>query len=186
MTIYKNSLTEAELWAEWQEIQAAQQNPARFRLLYDRYYEAIFRFIQHRCGDEETAADLCSQVFLKAMQNLQKFSYKGVPFSAWLYRIASNEISQWFRKQNRNRIVALEDFHTKELANEIDDKAGLEINIDKLGKVIQQLDPDEVVLLQLRYFEQMAFREVGEIMNITENNAKVKMYRLIQKMKKLF
>jgi len=186
MTTYKNSLTEAELLSEWQEIQTAQQNPARFRVLYDRYYEPIFRFIHNRTADEETAADLCSQVFLKAMQNLNKFTYKGVPFSAWLYRIATNEITQLFRQQNRNRVVVLEDFHTKELANEIDDKAGLEINMQKLSNVIQQLDPDEVTMVQLRYFEQMAFKEVGEIMNITENNAKVKMYRLLQKMKKLF
>lgn len=186
MTAYKNSLTEAELLSEWQEIQLAQQNPARFRPLYDRYYEPIFRFIYNRTLDTEVSADLCSQVFLKAIQNIKKFIYKGVPFSAWLYRIATNEVTQWFRKQNKTRIVALEDTHTKHLVEELDDKQGLELNIQKLNSVIQQLDPEELTMVQLRYFEQLPFKEVGEIMNITENNAKVKMYRLIQKMKKLF
>jgi RNA polymerase sigma-70 factor, ECF subfamily len=182
----KHTLTEAELQAEWKEVQAAQQNPAHFRGLYNRYYQPIFRFVFTRVLDQEQTADLTAQVFLKAMQHLSKYSYKGVPFSAWLYRIALNEINQFFRQNNRRPIVSLEDHHTNDLAQEMDDKAGFEINLQQLKAVIQQLDPDELIMVELRFFEKRSFKEIGDIIEITENNAKVKMYRLLQKMKKMF
>jgi RNA polymerase sigma-70 factor (ECF subfamily) len=182
----KHTLTEAELQAEWKEVQAAQQNPAHFRGLYNRYYQPIFRFVFTRVLDQEQTADLTAQVFLKAMQHLSKYSYKGVPFSAWLYRIALNEINQFFRQNNRRPIVSLEDHHTNDLAQEMDDKAGFEINLQQLKTVIQQLDPDELIMVELRFFEKRSFKEIGDIIEITENNAKVKMYRLLQKMKKMF
>ena len=69
----RTTMTNAEMEAEWQQVQAAQRNPAQFRPLYNRYYEPIFRFVFRRCADESLTADLCSQVFLKAMQQLKKY-----------------------------------------------------------------------------------------------------------------
>ena len=66
----RKTVSEAQMRIEWQEIQAAKKNPAQFRPLYDRYYESIFKFIIRRTGEEAQAADLCSKVFLKAMQRL--------------------------------------------------------------------------------------------------------------------
>jgi len=171
---------------EWLEVQDAQQNPAKFRVLYNRYYEPIFRFVYKRTVDEVLAADLTSQVFLKAMQKIDKYVFKGVPFSAWLFRIASNEIAQHFRKQNKNRVVALEERTAQALEDEYEDKTDLEININLLKTVIQDLKPEEVEILELRFFEKRPFKEVADILDITENNAKVKIYRLLQKMKKRF
>jgi RNA polymerase sigma-70 factor, ECF subfamily len=187
MNIPKNTtLSEQQMQEEWKEVQAAQANPAHFRPLYARYYTPIFKFLYQRLQDEEAAADLCAQVFLKAMQNLSKYTYKGVPFSAWLYRIATNELNAYFRQTNKSRVIALEDYHTFELEWEDDDKESLEIDISNLKKVLQQLSPEEVMMIELRFFEKRSFKEVGDIMDMTENNAKVKMYRLLQKMRKLF
>jgi len=186
MTTSKYTVTKQAMEEEWLEVQAAQQNPSQFRVLYDRYYEPIFRFIYKRTVDETLAADLTSQVFLKAMEKLDKYTYKGVPFSAWLFRIASNEIAQHFRKNKKTRVVALEDRVTRDLEDEYEDKVDLDINISILKDVIQDLKPDEVELLELRFFEKRPFKEVADILDITENNAKVKVYRLLQKMKKRF
>jgi RNA polymerase sigma-70 factor (ECF subfamily) len=90
------TISQEAMQAEWLEVQAAQQNPAYFRPLYDRYFNQIFRFIFKRTGDENIANDICSQVFLKAIQKIGTYEYKGVPFSAWLYRVASNEVAQYF------------------------------------------------------------------------------------------
>ncbi|MCH2042533.1 MAG: sigma-70 family RNA polymerase sigma factor [Saprospiraceae bacterium] len=185
-TSNKYTLSQQDILDEWKQVQAAQANPAQFRVLYSKYYEPIFRFIYQRTADESMAADLCSQVFLKAMQNLHKYEFKGVPFSAWLFRIASNEIAQHFRKINKNRVITLEENNTKDLEDEFEDKADLEINIKILKAVIQDLKPAEVELLELRFFEKRPFKEVAQILDITENNAKVKIYRLLQKMKKRF
>ncbi|WMX14336.1 MULTISPECIES: RNA polymerase sigma factor [unclassified Aureispira] len=186
MSTSKYTVTQQAMEDEWLEVQAAQQNPAKFRVLYNRYYEPIFRFVYKRTVDEVLAADLTSQVFLKAMQKIDKYVFKGVPFSAWLFRIASNEIAQHFRKQNKNRVVALEERTAQDLEEEYEDKEDLEINITVLKTVIQDLKPDEVELLELRFFEKRPFKEVADILDITENNAKVKIYRLLQKMKKRF
>jgi RNA polymerase sigma-70 factor (ECF subfamily) len=186
MSTSKYTVTQQAMEDEWLEVQAAQQNPAKFRILYKRYYEPIFRFVYKRTIDEVLAADLTSQVFLKAMQKIDKYVFKGVPFSAWLFRIASNEIAQHFRKQNKNRVVALEERTAQNIEDEYEDKEDLDINMSLLKSVIQDLKPEEVELLELRFFEKRPFKEVADILDITENNAKVKIYRLLQKMKKRF
>ena len=71
------SVTTEAMQEEWQEIQAAQQSPAMFRPLYDRYYEPIFRYIYRRTSDESLSADVCSEVFFKAMQKLANYEFKG-------------------------------------------------------------------------------------------------------------
>lgn len=186
MATPRYTVTQQAIEEEWALIQVAQKNPARFAVLYNRYYEQIFRFIYNRTADEELCADLCAQTFLKAMQNLNKYTNKGVPFSAWLYRIGLNEINQYFRKSKKNIVVTLEENFVQNIQNELDNKEELEINIRILSKVIQLLKPEEVQLIELRYFEERSLREVGEIIGITENNAKVKVFRTIAKMKELF
>src|SRR5690606_40648180 len=69
----------------------------------------IFLFILHRVGDKPTTADLTSQVFFKALTNLSRYQFRGLPFSAWLYRIAVNECNELFRREKRVRYVVLED-----------------------------------------------------------------------------
>lgn len=182
----KYTLTEQAIQDEWKEIEAAKANPARFGRLYDRYYEPIFRFIYQRTANEELTADLTSQTFLKAMQYLQKYEFKGVPFSAWLFRIATNEISQFFRQQGKKRVVSLEDNAAHDLEDEFEDKQELEINIEALKEAIQELDPEDVEMLQLRFFEKRPFKEVADILEITENNAKVRVYRIVQRLREIF
>ena len=178
------TVTQKAMQEEWVEVQTAQKNPAKFRVLYIHYYESIFRFVYKRMADEALAADVTSQVFLKAMQQLHKYTFKGVPFSAWLFRIASNEVAQYFRKNAKNRVVTLEERTAANLEDEFEDKEELEVNIEVLKAVIQDLKPDEVELLELRFFEKRPFKEIADILAITENNAKVKVYRLLQKMRK--
>lgn len=184
MNSNKQTVSEEAMQLEWQEIQAAQQSPALFQPLYKRYYEGIFRFIYRRTSDESLSADICSQVFLKAMQKLSNYTYKGVPFSAWLYRIASNEVTQHFRNTQKNRVVAVEDQQLEHIAEEIDfvDYSILQqIMIDAL----HQLKPSDLELIELRYFEERPFQEIANLLDITESNAKVKTYRIIEKIKKI-
>ena len=73
---------------EISQIELAKKNPHHFEILYNRYFESIFRFIYQRMDSKETTADITSQVFLKALVNIGKYTSQGFPFSAWLYRIA--------------------------------------------------------------------------------------------------
>ncbi|MDX2250536.1 MAG: sigma-70 family RNA polymerase sigma factor [Bacteroidia bacterium] len=180
----RRTLSQTQIQDEYLLIEAAQKNPRRFALLYERYYRQIFLFVYKRIDEEEPTADVTSQVFLKAMQNLPKYQFKGVPFSAWLYRIAINEVNQYFRESKTSRAISMESARISDMMEEVSEDTS-EVNISRMMEVIQQLAPDEVQMIELRFFEQMSFKEVADVYNITENNAKVKMYRLLTKMKKL-
>jgi len=172
-----------DLRLELQQVNAAKANPARFDVLYDKYYKPIFVFVYRRTGDEELAADITSQVFLKALINIQKYEYKGVPFSAWLFRIAFNEINMYFRKNNADRVVSLEQSNVQAMITEVqDDHRDAE---KRMMAALSRMDEPEIQLIELRFFEKRSFAEVGNIIGVTENNAKVKVYRILDKIKKL-
>src|SRR5438552_2058242 len=86
----------------------AKSNPALFSGLYDKYYEPIFRFVYQRLDDKDFAFDTTQQVFLKALNNIEKYEFRGFPFSSWLYRIASNELTNGFRANKAIRTVNIE------------------------------------------------------------------------------
>jgi RNA polymerase sigma-70 factor, ECF subfamily len=176
--------TDSELKLELQQIEAAKTNPARFDVLYDRYYKQIFIFVHRRTGDEELSADLVSQVFLKALVNIKKYEFKGVPFSAWLFRIAFNEINMYFRRNNAVRVVSLEQSNLVSLIAEAAEELNTEAQ-QRMLKALKMLSDEDTQLIELRFFEKRSFAEVGNITGITENNAKVKVYRILDKIKKI-
>lgn len=174
-----------EISAEWEEIRAAQAEPARFRPLYQRYYDPIFRFIFRRTADEALSADLCSQVFLKALQKLGGYENRGLPFSAWLFRIATNEVAQHYRQTARRRVVFADTGLLEELdgvTEETDEPA--RFTPTHLNAALQRLKPAELELIELRFFDQRPFKEIAELLDITESNAKVRTYRILDRLKK--
>ncbi len=170
------------LEAEREQIEKAQQNPRFFEPLYNKYYSKIFRFLYKRLGNKEDAADITSQVFFKALLNINKYRNKGLPFSSWLYRIAVNESNLLFRKQKKQQHIVLDEINLNALSEEID---LLEDNqaIKHLKTILQSLKRADINLIELRFFEGLSFKEVGEILKITENNAKVKCYRILDKLR---
>ena len=179
------TVSQEAMQAEWVEIQAAQADPARFRPLYGRYFEPIYRFVFKRTADESLAGDICSQVFLKAMQKLGNYNYQGVPFSAWLYRIASNEVAQHFRDQQKNRVVSVEDYTISNLIDEVTEEGDFESTRQKLLQTLQELKEKDMLMIEMRFFESRPFKEIADILEITESNAKVKTYRILERMKKI-
>ena len=179
----KKTVSKEAMQEEWRIIQAAKENPAAFRPLYDRYYDNIFSFVFRRTADENLTAELVSNVFLKALQRLYSYEFKGVPFSAWLFRIASNEVSQHFRDAQKNRVVSVEDSHFGEMIEEMDEKDHPNYR-QAMIHALDELAEEEVQLIEMRFFEQRPFKEIAEILGITESNAKVKTYRILEKMKR--
>ena len=170
---------------EQEVIKKSQANPADFKPLYEKYFRLIFLFILHRVGDKETTADLCSQVFLKALTNISRYSFKGLPFSAWLYRIAINECNDLFRKNKRVRLVFLDDSMANSLYDELFNNESRDERMNKLPAVFNRLKSDELQLIELRFLENRSFKEVADILGITENNTKVRTYRTLEKMRKI-
>ena len=177
--------TEDKLLKELKWIQYAKEDPRGFEPLYNKYYEQILRYIYQRIDDKEMAFDITSQVFLKALNNIHKYEYRGVPFASWLYRIAKSELYQSFRDAKAKRTVNIDTVHLADMIDEMEE-AGTDEDRKMLIHLIGELNDDEVQLIEMRYFEKRSFREIGEILEITENNAKVKSHRVLKKMKKLF
>lgn len=166
-------------------IQQAKKSPERFGPLYKKYHEAIFRFIYQRMDDKDLAFDLTSQVFIKAMNNIHRYEDRGVPFSSWLYRIAKSELYQSFRNKKTDRFINIDSIQLNELVEDFDQEDKT-TNISTLMKLIEGLKEQELQLIEMRFFEKRSYREIGEILEMTENNAKVKTFRVIEKLKKLF
>ncbi|MEL7003310.1 MAG: sigma-70 family RNA polymerase sigma factor [Bacteroidota bacterium] len=183
--IIENHL-ETERIDEKSLIESAKNDPRNFRPLYNRHYREIFCFILNKTNDKELTSDLCSQVFLKAMENIQSFEYRGLPFSAWLYRIAINECNQHFRKYAGQRHVILDGAFIDVLFVELEeDRTVYDDQLTKLKVAIQGLKPNDLTIIELRFFDQRPFKEIGHILEITENNAKVKLYRALDRLRKL-
>lgn len=164
-------------------IKQAQENPEKFAPLYDKYHKPILLFVFKRVEDFETASDLTSQVFINAIRNIKKFEDRGFAFSSWLYRIAINEVNMHYRKNKSSRIISIEIVKAGELIAEINsNKEDLKI----LEKVLLQLKENELQLIEMRFFEERSFKEIGELLVITENNAKVRTYRILEKLKNSF
>jgi RNA polymerase sigma-70 factor (ECF subfamily) len=174
------------LLAEEEIIRKSVKNPDAFRPLYETYFKKIYLFVFHRVGDKELSADITQQVFLNALSNIGKYQFRGLPFSSWLFRIAVNQCNDFFRKSKKMRTVVLEDPHIRELYDDLTAEQSWDEWERKLPAVLEQLSNEDLQLIELRYFEQRPFKEVSEITGMSESNTKVRTYRILERMKKIF
>src|SRR5690554_5014396 len=168
---------------EW--IISAKQDPKNFAPLYEKYHEQIFRYVYQRMDDKHLAYDVTSQVFLKAIKNIGRYEYRGVPLASWLYRIAKSELNQAFRDSRAKRTINIDSTQVATFMEVFEEETN-SINKKRLFHALSQLNGLDLQLIELRYFEDRAYKEIGEILDIKENNAKVKTFRALEKLKKLF
>ena len=143
---------------EQQVIEAAKRDFRHFEPLYDHYYEQIFRFVYRRSDDEDLAADLVSQVFFKALGALKNYKYSGIPFGAWLHRIAANEVKKYYRNKGTKKIFSLEERQVKELISGDEDE-DMDFKISQLVDFLKQLEEEELLVVELRFFEEKGFQQ---------------------------
>lgn len=175
-------LTAEEISLEEKQIKAAQANPRDFEPLYKRYFQRIANYIYHRVEDKETAFELTSQVFYKALENLPKYKPMGVPFSAWLFRIAGNEMNQYFRKNKTMRVLSIDRDGLGELKGDMEENDQPEID-KQLFEALQTLKEEDMELVNMRFFEKRSFKEISEILDMNESACKMKLYRILEKLK---
>ena len=173
------------LQEELKIIERAKKDPHFFAPLYKKYYNAIFRYIYKRVDEEETAYDITSCVFVKALGAIHKFEFRGVPFSSWLFRIAKSELYQSFRDKKASRTINIDSVTIVQIIEEINDDI-TEENKSKLIKTLASLKENQLQLIEMRFFEKRSFKEIGDIVGLTENNAKVKTFRALIKLRQKF
>lgn len=175
-------LTAEEIDLEEKLIEAAKSNPRDFEPLYKRYFQRIANYLYHRVEDKETAFELTSQVFYKALEHLPKYKPMGVPFSAWLFRIAANEINQWYRKNKMDRLISIDRGGLGDLKGEVEETNAAEID-GKLFQALQTLKEEDMELINMRFFEKRSFKEICDILDMNESACKMKLYRILEKLK---
>lgn len=151
-----------------------------FGELYERHVRRIYNYIYYRTGNHHDAEDLTARVFERALRHIPKFKDKGVPFSAWLYRIAHNLVANWHRDLSRRPTVPLDDrFISRGGRNPPESEAVSREEQHMLLAAVHLLPPDRQQLLILKFVQRFSNAEVGEIMGRTEGAIKSLYHRTL-------
>jgi RNA polymerase sigma-70 factor (ECF subfamily) len=160
-------------------IQRAQRNSKVFGELYERYVRRIYTYIYYRTGNHEDAEDLTSRVFQKAFVHLPRYENQGLPFSAWLYRIAHNIVANWYRDQSRKKVVGLDDTAHHSAEENPDVVAERTSEEQMLLAVVRCLPPERQQILILKFAEGYSNEEIGDILGRSEGAIKSLYHRTL-------
>ena len=156
-----------------------------FGSLYDYYQPKIYRFVLVKVGRREDAEDLTHQVFLSAFQSIGVYKDLGHPFGSWLYRIARNQVTDFYR--SRKKEIGLEsvdpEYFAQPASAQFDVASKLEV--EKIKLALQKLRPEYQDVIVMRFIEDMAVKDVAETMEKTEGAIKVLQHRAIKELKKM-
>lgn len=153
-----------------------------FGVLYERYVTAIYRYVYYRVGSVEDAEDLTARVFARALKHVPGYSDRGVPFSAWLYRIAHNVVANFHRDNSRHPSVPLDEVETYGSGEDVvdhDQRIDGERQRERLLRAIRMLPEERQHLVVLKFVEQMQNEEIGQIMNRSEGAIKSLYHRTL-------
>ena len=178
--------TESEL------LNSIKKNPAYFSIIFKIYYKPLFGYIFRRTGNFDDTADIAADTFLKAFIHIKNFSYRGISLKVWLYRIATNEINQFYRKSQKSKSLFEQvDFEDPELFRNYlsEDKKELEIELQKHDRFLTILSALKTLpvryqeVISLRYFEEKDYKEICEILNLKEGTLKSLLSRGLEKLR---
>ena len=154
---------------EQRRIEAAKADPSRFGELYDEHFERVYAYVLRRVGDRSDAQDITADVFQNALANLSRFEWRGAPFAAWLYRIASNAIADHFQRKARPLPEA-----PPEVANDDVERRAM------LFRSVDRLPPDQRRVIVMRFGEEKSIREIAHEIGRSEGAVKQLQWRGLQ------
>ena len=161
-------------------VSASQGDGEAFGVLYERYVERIYNYIYYRTGNVYDAEDLTERVFLRALRHIPNYRDRGLPFSAWLYRIAHNLVANWHRDNSRRKEIPLED---TVLSSNYGEHPEHELLVSEerehLMRVIRCLPMERQQLIILKFVEHLSNAEIGQIMGRTEGAVKSLYHRTL-------
>lgn len=159
---------------------AVQGDKDAFGVLYERYVGKIFNYIYYRTGNQHDAEDLTARVFFRAMRGIRSYQDRGLPVSAWLYRIAHNLVANWHRDRSRRPEIPLNDGLWLPQQTDHPESALMQNEErERLLIVIRDLTADRQQLLFLKFVEHMSNAEIGQIMGRTEGAVKSLYHRTL-------
>ena len=170
-------------------VAAAKADSASFGTLYERYVGRIYNYLYYRTGNTHDAEDLTARVFQRALTGLDRYTSRGLPFSAWLYRIAHNLVANWHRDQGRRTHLPLHELGAKDLrlaqdlrgysAGAPEHLAESQEERETLMRAIRRLPAERQQLLILKFVEQLSNAEIGVVLGRSEGAVKSLYHRTL-------
>ncbi len=162
-------------------VERAKVEPEAFGKLYEKYVSNIYNYVYYRTGDNVEAEDLTARVFFQALTHIKGYTNRGLPFSAWLYRIAHNIVANWYRDKSHHRNISL-DLVEMQLEDESDTTGDIDEKND-VRRLIGELPPDRQHLIVLKYVEGLSNAEIGKIMGRSEGAVKALLFRTLRSLR---
>lgn len=175
-----------ELAEQKQLAEAAKTDSASFGKLYDYYFPKVYAFVASKVHNKSDAEDITSEIFIKVLENIQKFEWRGVPFTAWLFRIARNCLNNHYNFSNKYKTNDIEEMY--DLAEDEDKtsphkKAKEEELSTRVQGLLKDLPERDVTVVQLKFFSQLNNREIMKVTGLSESNVAIILYRTLRKIK---
>ena len=157
------------------------REPAAFVRLYRRHYDAVFRYCVHRLFERATAEDVTSEVFLKVVENIQRFRGDEPQFRNWLYKIATNAVNNHLRKSaRRNRLLESAREQTNNGAADCGESPE---RLALLKEAVLSLKPRYQTIITLRFFEKLKLTEIAEVLGSRPGTVRSQMARALDKLR---
>jgi RNA polymerase sigma-70 factor (ECF subfamily) len=158
-------------------IEAAQADPARFVEVYDRYVDRVYAYVSRRAGSRAAAEDITSEVFRQALANLPRFEWRGVPFAAWLYRIAANAVADDWRRRGRESQEPPPDLPDERVHEQLQRRISLFQLVDRLPDLQRRV-------IEMRFVEDKSVRDVAAALDRSEGAVKQLQLRALENLRK--
>jgi RNA polymerase sigma-70 factor, ECF subfamily len=175
--------------SEEELVKRAQHSREAFGELYEIHYQRIFNYALKRTANVQLALDITSVTFLKAMNQIGKYRWRDIPFAAWLYRIASNEINDYYRKGNQHNVSidqVMELVDTSDYADEVnsaEEELSKQEDFLLLHRKLAELPPMYQEVITLKFFEKKKIKDIVKILGKKEGTIKSLLHRGIEKLR---
>ena len=177
-----------ELSEEKDTIECCRRDPTAFGRIYEAHFDRVFAYLLHRVGDVAVAEDLTAQTFLRAIERLWQFRWRGISIANWLFRLATNEANAHFRRVKRQE-RDLADPAVQSLRSPAAELERAQAEVEKcrlfreLHDEISRMRPTDQTLLVLRYFEQTSYRDMAAILGQREGTLRMKTKRALDRLR---
>jgi RNA polymerase sigma-70 factor (ECF subfamily) len=152
--------------------------------LYEAYFDKIYRYIAARVRNKAEAEDLTQQVFMKMLQSISSFKYKGLPFSSWLYRIAHNQVVDFLRQKNKKATVDIEGLPIPDTKDDPEHLLEKQVDIEQVKRATQKLTPAQQEVISLRFTGELSISECAKVMGKSEGAIKALQHNAVLALRK--
>ncbi len=167
-------------------VEEAKYSTESFGKLYDYYFPKVYAFVASKVRGTNDAEDITSDIFIKVLENIENYEWRGIPFTGWLFKIARNTLNNYYAGHNGKQTADIEkvyDLAEDEQKTSPSKKAAQEELSHHVKKILNELPERELTVVQLKFFSELNNREIMHATGLSESNVAIILYRTLRKIK---